>query len=70
VTGHVADDELRRLRWEYVRQMEAHPPSVWPSGLFLAVNAVLALQFGDRGVGDDRFAGKARLSVVRDTVRP
>lgn len=33
--------ELRRLRREYVRRMEAHPPSTWSPGLLsIVVNAI------------------------------
>lgn len=58
--------QLRHGRREYVRNMEAHPPSTWPSGLFRAVNAVIELHFGHPDLGN---GGKPKLSVVRDTVQ-
>ncbi|OBH20794.1 hypothetical protein [Mycolicibacter sinensis] len=61
--------ELRRLRSEYVRRMEHHPPSTWPSDLFRAVNAVVELHFGS-GAARVTPVGRPRLSVVSDTVRP
>jgi hypothetical protein len=60
-------DELQQGRRGYVRNMEAHPPSTWPSGLFRAVNAVVELHFG---VEQPKPNGKPRLSVVGGTVRP